>query len=60
MRASTLLLLLLLLHAGYRAAGDSDLLRQLCTAAGLPVTIVDLVGPSEPGAVGVVSSSKVD
>ncbi|KAF8059426.1 BGLU42 [Scenedesmus sp. PABB004] len=44
---------------GFKAAGDSALLRTLCEAAGLPVAIVELVGPSEPGAVGVVSSSKV-
>jgi hypothetical protein len=46
-------------ETGYRAAGDSALLQQLCSAAGLPTRIVELVGAAEPGAVGVVSSSKV-
>jgi hypothetical protein len=45
--------------AGYRAAGDSALLQQLCNAAGLATRVVELVGAAEPGAVGVVSSSKV-
>jgi hypothetical protein len=49
----------LLSFAGYRAAGDSALLQQLCAAAGMPTRVVELVGAAEPGAVGVVSSSKV-
>jgi hypothetical protein len=49
----------LLNPAGYRAAGNSDQLRSLCGERGLPVAVVELVGPSEDGGVGVVSSSKV-
>jgi hypothetical protein len=45
--------------AGYKAAGDAAALRQLAGAAGLEVSIVELVGAGEPGAVGVVSSTKV-
>ncbi|KAF6266006.1 hypothetical protein COO60DRAFT_638565 [Scenedesmus sp. NREL 46B-D3] len=44
---------------GYRAVGDSAVLQQLCAAAGLPSRLVELVGAAEPGAVGVVSSSKI-
>ena len=45
--------------AGYRASGDTDLLQQLCGAAGLPVAVVELVGAATPGSVGPVSSTKV-